>query len=114
VAVVRDIIDNAVIAQAMERVQQALKKGEGVAAPLRESMLFPPLALHLIAIGEETGQLDSMLLQVADTYDEEVRNAVKRLVALLEPTLILLMGLIVGFIVIAMLVAVFSINEIPI
>jgi general secretion pathway protein F len=112
-AIVREIINNALISQAMVNIQSGLKEGEGISTPLRESRLFPPLALHMISIGEETGQLDQMLLKVADTYDTEVRNTVNRLIALLEPALILLMGLIVGFIVIAMLLAVFSVNEIP-
>ena len=67
----------------------------------------------MITVGEETGKLDEMLLKVADTYDKDVRNAVKRFVALLEPLMILIMGVVVGFIVISMLMAIFSVNEMP-
>jgi general secretion pathway protein F len=67
----------------------------------------------MITVGEETGTLDEMLLKVADAYDQDVRNTVKRFVSLLEPALILFMALIVGFVVISMLMAIFSVNEIP-
>jgi general secretion pathway protein F len=67
----------------------------------------------MIGVGEETGRLDEMLIKVAETYEENVQNAIKRFVSLLEPLIILIMGLIVGFIVISMLLAIFSINEIP-
>ena len=75
---------------------------------------FPPLALQMIAVGEDTGKLDEMLLSTADYFDREVRNEVKRLTSLLEPVMILVMGLIVGFMVISMLMAVFSINDVDI
>ncbi len=112
-AIVREIVSNALMSKAMANVQSGLKEGEGITAPLRASGLFPPLALHMISIGEETGQLDTMLLKVADNYDAEVRITVKRLMGFLEPILILVMGLVVGFIVLAMLMAVFSINDLP-
>jgi type II secretory pathway component PulF len=67
----------------------------------------------MVTVGEETGKLDEMLLKIADRFELEVRNTIKRLLSLLEPVLILLMGLMVGFIVIAMLMAIFSINELP-
>ena len=80
---------------------------------MEETGVFPPLAVHMIGVGEETGRLDGMLIKVAETYEENVQNAIKRFVSLLEPLIILIMGLIVGFIVISMLLAIFSINEIP-
>ena len=67
----------------------------------------------MITVGEETGKLDRMLLRVAESYEKMVRNMVKRLISLLEPTMILLMGLVVGFVVVSMLMAVFSMNEMP-
>ncbi len=113
VGIVKDIIGNSVIAQAMNKISSSLKEGEGVTAPLKENKVFPPLVIHMIGIGEETGQLDSMLIKVADIYDVEVRNSIKRLVALLEPAMILFMGIVVGFIIVAMLLAIFSVNEMP-
>jgi general secretion pathway protein F len=80
---------------------------------LEEAEVFPPLAVHMIGVGEETGRLDEMLIKVAETYEENVRNTVKRFVSLLEPLIIVIMGGVVGFIVISMLLAIFSINEIP-
>jgi len=67
----------------------------------------------MIGVGEETGRLDEMLIKVAETYEEKCQSSIKRFVSLLEPLIILFMGLIVGFIVISMLLAIFSINEIP-
>lgn len=113
ISIVKDIIANSVIARAMQDISSGLKEGGGITTPLRESDIFPPLVVHMIGIGEETGQLDNMLIKVADTYDEEIRSNVKRLVSLLEPAMILIMGIIVGFIVVAMLMAIFSVNQMP-
>lgn len=113
IMIVKEIIGNEVIARSLLKIHGGLKEGEGISGPLKESGLFPPLATHMIAIGEETGQLDVMLGQVADSFDVEVRTSIKRLVGLLEPFMILFMALVVGFIVISMLLAIFSINEMP-
>ncbi|MGA1875028.1 MAG: type II secretion system inner membrane protein GspF [bacterium] len=111
--IVKDIIGNAVLSKAVREIQGRIKEGEKISEPLRQSRLFPAMAIHMIDVGEESGQLESMLFKIADTYDTETRNTVKRLVSMLEPVLILFMGLFVGFIVISMLVAIFGINEIP-
>ena len=94
-------------------VREGVKKGRGISDPLRNSEIFPPLAVHMVTIGEETGRLDEMLFKIAERFDLEVRNTVKRLLSFLEPALILLMAIIVAFIVIAILMAIFSINELP-
>jgi general secretion pathway protein F len=109
----RDIIGNRSIATTIEPIRNGIKKGEGIAQPMKHSGVFPPLAMHLIEVGEESGKLDSMLVQVADVYDVEVRNSIKNLIAFFEPALILVMGIIIGTIVVSMLVAVFSINDVP-
>jgi general secretion pathway protein F len=111
--IVRDIIGNQGIAKTIDPIRNGIKKGEGIARPMKQSGVFPPLAMHLIEVGEESGRLDGMLLQVADAYDVEVRNSVKSLIAFFEPALILLMGLIIGTIVVSMLTAIFSINDVP-
>ena len=111
--IVREIIGNQGIAVAIEPIRNGIKKGEGITQPMKQSGVFPPLAMHLIEVGEESGKLDSMLAQVADVYDNEVRNSVKNLIAFFEPALILLMGIIIGAIVVSMLLAIFSINDIP-
>ncbi len=110
---VLEISQNLAIARAIAYIRDRLREGKGVAKALEESRVFPPLAVHMISVGEETGRLDEMLDKVASSYEEDIQTTVKRLVSFLEPLIILVMGAIVGFIVIAMLLAVFSINEIP-
>jgi general secretion pathway protein F len=111
--IVREIIANQSVATAIEPIRNGIKKGEGITQPMKQSGVFPPLAMHLIEVGEESGRLDGMLVQVADIYDNEVRTGVKRLISFFEPALILLMGIIIGTIVVSMLIAIFSINDIP-
>jgi len=79
--IVRDIIGNQSIAKTIDPIRNGIKKGEGIALPMKQSGVFPPLAMHLIEVGEESGKLDGMLLQVADAYDVEVRNSIKGLIA---------------------------------
>jgi len=110
---VQEIITNQLIAGALETVYRRVKEGENLSTPLLQADIFPPLAVQMISVGEETGKLDEMLLRVAENYEKVVRNMVKRFVNLLEPVMILGMGLMVGFIVISMLLAVFSMNEVP-
>lgn len=112
--IVRAVATNQVVAQALNEVQAGVREGAGMAAPLGRSGVFPQLALQMIAVGEDTGKLDEMLVTTADFFDREVRNDVKRLTRLLEPAMILIMGLVVGFMVISMLMAVFSINDVDI
>jgi general secretion pathway protein F len=111
--IVKETINNQAMAAAMEPIKSGVKKGEGLATPIREANIFPPFALHLLEVGEETGRLDAMLLQIADTYDRELRTALKRLVALFEPAIILVMGLVIGTMVVSMLYSIFSINDVP-
>lgn len=108
---VQGVIGNRLLARAIGQVQARVREGKGMARPLAESGLFPPLALNMIAVGEETGKLESMLAEIAGYYDQEVKRSTKRLTALLEPVLILAMGLIIGIVVVSMLLAIFSIND---
>lgn len=112
-ALVREIITNQVTAAALDGVYHRVKEGDNLSGPLIQADVFPALAVSMIAVGEETGNLDQMLLRVADNYEKLVRNLIKRFVNLLEPAMILFMGLVVGFIVISMLLAVFGMNDIP-
>lgn len=107
----RDVISNQVIASSIDIVSEGVKQGKGISIPLSNVNVFPPLALSMIKVGEETGQLDSMLLKVAMTYEKSLNTAIKRFVSLLEPLMIVVMGLIIGFIVFSMLIAIFSITE---
>lgn len=110
---VKDIIGNQIIARSMETVYDRVKEGEKLSKPLSETGTFPSLAIQMIMVGEETGRLDVMLLRVAENYEKMVRSMVKKFISLLEPAMILIMGLVVGFIVISMLMAIFSMNEMP-
>lgn len=110
---VKEISQNRVISRSIAYVHDRLREGKAISKSLEEAGVFPPLAVHLISVGEETGKLDAMLIKVAESYEENVRNTIKRFVSLLEPLIILVMGAVVGFIVISMLLAIFSINEIP-
>lgn len=110
---VKEISQNQAISKAIAHIHDRLREGKGISKTLEETEVFPALAVHMIGVGEETGRLDEMLIKVAESYEENVQTALKRFVSLLEPLIILLMGGIVGFIVISMLLAIFSINEIP-
>ncbi len=112
--VVRELSGNQVLGRAIDRVADGVRRGAGITNPLKESGAFPPMAVHIVRVGEETGRLEEMLLKLAGDLESEVRRLVKRLMGLLEPTIILIMGLIVGFIVVALLMAIFSITEVQI
>ena len=109
--IVRETLSNQVLAGALGEVAEHVKTGRGLADPLLEAGRFPKLAVQMIRVGEETGQLQEMLLQVADTYDGEVQTAVKRMLTLLEPALILGLGVIIAGIIMSILVAILSLND---
>lgn len=103
---------NRKISQSLESVAQGVKRGEGIAAPLRRTGQFPPLASHLLLVGEETGRLDQMFARMAEIYESDTRAAIKRFTALLEPMIILVMGVVVGALILSILLAITSINEV--
>jgi general secretion pathway protein F len=108
------ILNNKRIAASLEIVSQGIKRGEGIANPLRRAGEFPPLAGHLLSVGEETGRLDQMFARMAEVYESETRAAIKRFTALFEPALILVMGVVVGAFILSMLLAITSINEVAV
>jgi len=110
---VNDIIGNKIVAGLMGNVYDRVKKGDRMSSALTEIEYFPQLAVQMITVGEETGRLDEMLLRVAENYEKVVKNKVKGLISMLEPAMILIMGLVVGFIVVSMLMAIFSMNDMP-
>ena len=110
---IKEIAGNKVVANSLETTYDRVKEGERLSKPLAESGIFPSLAIQMVVIGEETGKLTEMLIKVAETYEKTLKNLIKRLINLLEPAMILFMGLVVGFIVISMLMAVFSMNDLP-
>ncbi|MDA2917073.1 type II secretion system F family protein [Nitrospinae bacterium AH_259_B05_G02_I21] len=112
-SIVQEAMTNRVLADTVSDLTDAVRAGRPLAVPLRASGSFPPMAVQMISVGEESGRLEEMLLHVADLFDTEVQTTVRRLTALIEPVIILLMGLVVGFIVLSILLAIFSITAIP-
>lgn len=102
---------NIVVEKAMEDVYESVKRGGSIAAPIAQHDIFPPMVANMVAVGEETGQLENMLTKVADFYEAEVDAKVKALTSLVEPLLIVFIGAVVGFIVISMYLPIFSIYE---
>ncbi|MDX6609949.1 MAG: type pilus assembly protein PilC [Solirubrobacterales bacterium] len=102
---------NVVVEQSMEDVYASVKSGGSLAGPIEENPVFPPMVGHMVAVGEETGQLEHMLTKIADFYETEVDAKVKALTALIEPVMIVFVGGMVGFIVISMYLPMFSIYE---
>lgn len=110
-AIAKETLNNTVMSEGLGTVATQLKEGQGLGKPLMETGLFPKLAVHMVMVGEETGKLQEMLIRVADIYDREVQNAVKRMLALMEPVLILGLGLVIGGIIMSVLVAILSVND---
>lgn len=108
---VKNIVDNRVIGRAIEDAQESVRKGENLASSLRRSGVFPPVVIHMIALGERSGRLEDMLIEVADAFDDEVEITLAGLVSLLEPTMIIVMAAVVGFIVLAILLPIFDMNQ---
>ena len=110
--ITRDTIGNEVIQNAVQKVHDAIKEGDTIAAPLDESKVFPAMVVNMIDVGEETGNLDAMLMKVADIYDSEVEAAVEGMLSLLEPVIIIVLGGIIGFIVISLYLPIFSLGDV--
>ena len=113
IGLVKETIANRHLAAAVGGLGEGVKRGAGLAKPMAAAGIFPALAIHMVRVGEETGRMEDMLLKVGVTFEADTRSRLKRLIALAEPAIILVMGLLVGFIVVAMLLAIFSISEIP-
>ena len=108
------ILNNRLIANSLEVVSQGVKRGEGIAAPMKRSGQFPPLAAHLLSVGEETGRLDEMFARMAEIYENDTKSAIRRFTSLFEPLIILVMGIVVGALILSMLIAITSINEVAV
>ncbi len=106
------ILNNRKISKSLEIVSLGVKRGEGIAGPMKKAGEFPPLASHLLSVGEETGRLDAMFNRMADIYESDTKAAIKRFTSLFEPMVILVMGLIVGALILSMLLAITSINDV--
>ncbi len=109
----KDVIGNRIIANSIDTVTKNVREGKGVAVPLIEANALPLLALSMIKVGEETGQLDTMLLKVASTYEKSLKEVVKRFTSLFGPIVILSMALIIAVVIASMLLAMYSILDLP-
>jgi general secretion pathway protein F len=110
--IARAILTNKRMSAALETVSQGIKRGEGVSAPLTRSGQFPPLFSHLLAVGEETGRLDSMFNRAAEIYDADTKAAIKRFTSLFEPLIILFMGVVIGSLILSLMMAITSLNDV--
>ncbi|MDH3799014.1 MAG: type II secretion system F family protein, partial [Desulfobacterales bacterium] len=113
ITLVQGVIRNRVIAESLDVVRERVREGDALSKPLADSDRFPQLATQMITVGEETGRLEEILFKIGDIYEKNVRNFIKKGMSLMEPAVILIMGIIVGFIVISMLMAIFSMNDLP-
>jgi general secretion pathway protein F len=110
--IVRNVVGNAVLAKAIDAARENIREGESIAGPMKKSGQFPPIVIHMISIGEKTGELEGMLTQVSDTYDFQVKTQVEGLTSLLEPVMIIMMGLVIGVIVFAIMIPMFEMANI--
>jgi general secretion pathway protein F len=109
--IVRNVVNNEVLASAIDIARDNISEGESIAGPLKKSGQFPPLILHMINIGEKTGELENMLTQVSDAYDYQVKNDVEGLTSLLGPIMIVVMGCVIGFIVFSIMIPLFDMSS---
>lgn len=111
ITLARGVIANTAVSQAMDGVITGVRQGRGLADPLSELSIFPPLAVQMLRVGEETGRIDVTAAHVADAYENRLESTIKRMVTLVEPLMIVILGLVVGGIVASILLAVISIND---
>lgn len=109
--IVKNILGNTVLIKVVEQARLNIREGESIAGPLKRSGEFPPMVTHMIAIGERTGELENMLANVAEAYDQQIDTRVSALASLLEPIMIVVMGGIVGFIVFAIILPIMQMNQ---
>ncbi|HRZ81552.1 MAG TPA: type II secretion system F family protein, partial [Candidatus Hydrogenedentes bacterium] len=108
--VVNTIIGNTHLLARMDDIKAGVRRGRDLAQPLKETGMFPPMMIHMIELGQRSGELEDMLIQVADTFDEDVRLAIDAVVSLIEPLIIIVMGLFVGMLVLAILLPIFKMS----
>lgn len=110
----RDVVPNLAVSAALDTVVTGVRQGRGLADPMAETGLFPAFAVQMLRVGEETGRIDLTAGHIADTYEQQLEDAIKRLVGLLEPTLIIVLGLAVGGIVMSILMAILGLNDLAV
>lgn len=110
--IVKNVVNNEVLAKAVREARDNISEGESIAGPLKKSNQFPPIVIHMVGIGEKTGELEKMLDQVSDAYDFQVKNQVTGLTSVLEPAMIIIMGCVIGVIVFSLMVPMFELANI--
>jgi general secretion pathway protein F len=110
--IVKNVVNNEVLAKAIREARDNISEGESIAGPLKKSQQFPPIVIHMVGIGEKTGDLEKMLNQVSDTYDFQVKNQISGLTSVLEPVMIIIMGGVIGVIVFSLMVPMFELANI--
>lgn len=109
--IVRNLFRNSLLTNALDNTLKSVREGEGLAAPLRQAALFPPIVAQMISIGEKSGELEGVLLKVAEAHEQQVSMTLTTMLSLLEPMMILVMGVVVGFVVIAILLPIFQVSQ---
>jgi general secretion pathway protein F len=109
--ITRNVLGNTELMRVVEDARTSVREGEGIAKPLRQAGRFPPIVTHMIAVGERSGQLEEMLIHVADAYDQQIEVRVGAMTSILEPLLIVVMGGVVGGIAFAILMPLLQLNE---
>jgi general secretion pathway protein F len=109
--IVKNIVENVLIADIIKEASQEVEKGQGLGSALAESKIFPDLSIQMIQVGEQSGELEAMLNKIADVFENEVETSVMSMTSLLEPVMILVMGIIVGFIVLSICLPIFEMNQ---
>jgi general secretion pathway protein F len=109
--VVRRVVDNELLANTLDLIRQRIAEGADIATPLKQSKVFPPVVGYMIGVGEESGRLEELLKKIAEAYDEEVEIAAQKMTALLEPLMIVIMAIVVGFIVLSVLLPILQMSN---
>src|SRR6185295_4693808 len=108
--IVKNVVTNSVLADVIDKARDSIREGESIANPLKRSGEFPPLVYHMVAIGERSGQLEDMLVNVADSYETQVNVRIGALTSLLEPLLIVAMGGVIAFVAFSILMPILQLN----
>lgn len=109
--IVRNVVDNDIIAEAIDEARGNISEGESIASPLKRSEQFPPIVIHMISIGEKTGDLENMLVRVSEAFEFQVKNKIETLTGLMGPMVLVIMGLVIGVIVFAVMVPMFELTN---
>jgi general secretion pathway protein F len=108
--VVESVVDNVYIREKLVDIKAGVRRGRDLAVPMKETGLFPPMLIHMVDLGQRSGEIEDMLMRVADTYDEDVRLTIEAIVGLMEPIVIVIMGIFVGFLVMAILLPILNMS----